>query len=54
MELWHIGGMKLTDIRCCEVAEFVADQTKAGRGTVTGGGSRRYSKRSSRVLSKMS
>ena len=30
-----LGAMKLTDIRRYHVSEFVADQTKAGRGTVT-------------------
>jgi integrase len=30
-----LGRMKLTDIRLYQVQEFVADQTKAGRGTVT-------------------
>jgi hypothetical protein len=30
-----LGGMKLTDIRRYHVSEFVADQVKAGRGTVT-------------------
>ena len=30
-----LGGMKLTEIRRYHVSEFVADLTKAGRGTVT-------------------
>jgi integrase len=30
-----LGRMKLTDIRRYHIQEFVADQTKAGRGTVT-------------------
>ena len=30
-----LGAMKLTDIRRYHVSEFVADQTQAGRGTVT-------------------
>ena len=30
-----LGAMKLTDIRRYHVSEFVADQTEAGRGTVT-------------------
>jgi integrase len=30
-----LGRMRLTDIRRLNITEFVADQTKAGRGTVT-------------------